>query len=483
MKFESGIHRRRLLWRILTFYIVSSAFILFILVWYAGVQHYNYLVHLDDLAPHTIQKAVTALRARVACVGLVLITLSALGGGLAWIPLDRHLRRIRRSVEEYAHGNFGLRMPSSRFSEIGMLADTLNWMAGQLEDRVSAEVRRRNEQEAVLASMVEGVIAVDTEQRIININRAAVTLLGLASRDVQGKAILEVVRNPDLQRFIHTTLASRKTTEGDLVLHGREEKFIQATGSALTDSDGNQIGALIVLNDVTRLRRLENMRQEFVANVSHELKTPITSIKGFMETLQDGALEQPEEARRFLDIIARQADRLDAIIEDLLSLSRIEQESERGEITHKAGRVSEILHGAVLACSTKAEAREINVKQECSPQLQARMNAPLLEQAVINLLDNAIKYSEPGKNVQVSAHEEDGRIAIVVRDEGPGISKEHQDRIFERFYRVDKSRSRQLGGTGLGLSIVKHIVQAHSGKIMVTSEPGKGSVFTLLIPR
>jgi len=476
-------YRCRLLWRILAFYIGSSAAILFFLVWYTGIQHHDYLASLKDLSPPNIHEAVSTLRFSIASVGVILIALSAVVGALAWVPLDRHLRRIRQSVEEYARGNFGMRMPSSRFSEIGLLADTLNWMAGQLEDRVSAEVRRRNEQEAVLASMVEGVIAVDSEQCVININRAAVTLLGLASRDVQGKAILEVVRNPDLQRFIHTTLASRKTIEGDLVLHGREDKFIQATGSALTDSDGNQIGALIVLNDVTRLRRLENMRQEFVANVSHELKTPITSIKGFMETLQDGAINEPVEARRFLDIIARQADRLDAIIEDLLSLSRIEQESERGEITHKTSRVAEILHGAVLACSTKSEARNITVDQECSPQLQARMNAPLLEQAVINLLDNAIKYSEPGKRVRLSAREQDGRIAIEVKDEGPGILKEHQNRIFERFYRVDKSRSRQLGGTGLGLSIVKHIVQAHSGKVMVESEPGKGSTFTMLIPR
>jgi two-component system phosphate regulon sensor histidine kinase PhoR len=243
------------------------------------------------------------------------------------------------------------------------------------------------------------------------------------------------------------------------------------------------MGVVVVLNDVTRLRKLENTRREFVANVAHELKTPITSIKGFVETLLDGAYREPENNLKFLQILARQADRLHAIIEDLLTLSRIEEEAEQGKIFLSSGRLSRVLQGALRICESRAQEKSISLSLTCSEDLKAQINAPLLEQAVVNLVDNAIKYSAPGSTVQVKAEPQPSEVVIQVSDQGCGIAPEHLSRLFERFYRVDAGRSRKIGGTGLGLAIVKHIAQAHGGRATVDSSSGQGSTFSIhLLP-
>jgi two-component system, OmpR family, phosphate regulon sensor histidine kinase PhoR len=230
------------------------------------------------------------------------------------------------------------------------------------------------------------------------------------------------------------------------------------------------------------VHRLENVRRDFVANVSHELKTPVASIKGFVETLLDGALDDHADARRFLGIVSRQADRLASIIEDLLALSRIEQSETSGTLPLDQQPLAGLLVTATDDCRPRATERSIRLELTCPPMLMVTVNGPLLEQAVINLVDNAIKYSEPGKTVWLSADADADGTAIRVRDEGCGIAAEHLPRLFERFYRVDKARSRNLGGTGLGLSIVKHIVQAHAGTIAVESTPGVGTTFTIRLP-
>ncbi|MFQ5646573.1 MAG: sensor histidine kinase [bacterium] len=212
------------------------------------------------------------------------------------------------------------------------------------------------------------------------------------------------------------------------------------------------------------------------------MKTPITSIKGFVETLMDGAKDDPESADRFLGIIATQAERLNAIIEDLLTLSRIEQEEEEGEIPLKDTPLKEVLVSAMQACTLKNEAKNITLQFSCPQELRANMNPPLLEQAVINLIDNAVKYSKPESTVFISGKRSDTEVSITVKDHGCGIEQEHLARLFERFYRVDKARSRKLGGTGLGLAIVKHIAGAHKGRVSVESTLGEGSVFSLFLP-
>jgi two-component system phosphate regulon sensor histidine kinase PhoR len=238
-----------------------------------------------------------------------------------------------------------------------------------------------------------------------------------------------------------------------------------------------------VFSDVTQLRRLEDMRRDFVANVSHEIKTPLTAIKGFVETLHQNAVETPEEAQRFLGIIAKHVDRLNTIIEDLLMLSRIENEGERGDIMREKTRLRDIFQNAVQICRPQADEKRIRVEMEGDEGLAAMVDPVLLEQAAVNLLDNAIKYSDPEKTVRIRARRLDREIQVQVQDHGIGIEKKHLPRLFERFYRVDKARSRALGGTGLGLAIVKHIAQAHGGHVTVESRLGQGSLFTIHLPR
>ena len=238
-----------------------------------------------------------------------------------------------------------------------------------------------------------------------------------------------------------------------------------------------------MLNDVTRLKRLEAVRRDFVANVSHELKTPVTSIKGFAETLEDGALDDPEAARRFVRIIAGQADRLNSIIEDLLALSTLEQSGDSPLLQLEEADLCDVVAVALEVCGPKAEAKSIELREDCPGRLLARVSPPLLEQAVVNLIDNAVKYSAEGSAVVVTLEETGDEVVVSVTDEGPGVAREHLPRLFERFYRVDKARSRDLGGTGLGLAIVKHIAQTHGGRVSVDSVVGRGSTFRIHLPR
>jgi two-component system, OmpR family, phosphate regulon sensor histidine kinase PhoR len=428
-----------------------------------------------------IDQALHALYLQVVLAGLATAVLAAGLSLLVSRHLSRPLEEMKRGAQRFARGELGGRLEISGSEETRELGAALNRMAAELDDRIRTVLQQRNEQDAVLASMVEGVLAVDSEERIIRLNQAAARFLGVQPESVQGRRIQEVVRKADLLRFVGRALQSAEAVEGDIVLRDAEERYLQAHGTLLRGEKGQVIGALIVLNDVTRLHRLENVRRDFVANVSHELKTPITAIKAAAETLLDGAAEDPDGARRFTGIIAKQADRLNAIIDDLLALSRIEQ-GDRESLPLARGALRPVLEAALLACGLSAQAKGVGINLFCAPELQARINAPLLEQAVVNLLTNAIKYSESGGKIVVDASQFQGRVTIKVQDWGCGIAAEHLPRLFERFYRADKARSRNLGGTGLGLAIVKHIVQAHGGEVIVHSTPGQGSVFTIALP-
>ena len=411
--------------------------------------------------------------------------ITALAGLLAWwsahgisVPLDQ----MRQAAERLADGQWNARVVAAEQQELADVTEAFNRMAEQLQQRIGRLIQNNNEQQAVLASMAEGVLAVDAQERIISLNPASGRLLGLDQAQAQGRRLQEVVRNADLSRFITRALACRDSIESDILLHGDRERVMQAQGSALHDAQAQPIGAVIVLNDVTDFRRLEHIRRDFVANVSHELKTPVTSIKGFVETLLDGAMHDPVHTERFLQIVAKQADRLHAIIEDLLSLSKIEEHEDHDDIVAEVVPLRPLLESVVNACSAAAQT-EVEVRLECDEQLSARVNKVLMEQAVTNLLDNAIKYSDPSRPVRVVAAFNDGEVQISVADRGAGIAKEHLARIFERFYRVDPARSRKLGGTGLGLAIVKHIVQAHHGRVTVDSTLGAGTTFTIHLPK
>lgn len=393
--------------------------------------------------------------------------------------ISRPIERIRRAAERYAAGDYSNRIYMTRPPEYVELAKSMNRMAREMDRRLHEITRQRNEREAILAGMREGLIAVDQDERIVLMNPAAEEMLGIGAAEATGRLVQEELRNVELQQFVTRALAG-EAASAETLLHWPGGKMVQAGASPLTGEDGARTGLLLVLNDVTRLNRLENLRREFVANVSHELRTPITSIKGFIETLRDGALSDPEAGPRFLEIIARQADRLNAIIEDLLALSRIEREAERDAIEISACEIKPLIEHTVQQFAPQAASKEMRIELDCPKGMSVRANAQLLEQALSNLIDNAIKYSQPGKSVRVVARAGE-RVSISVIDQGVGIPPEHLQRIFERFYRVDPARSREAGGTGLGLAIVKHIVQAHGGQVAVESRQGVGSTFTITI--
>ncbi|MCX6998577.1 MAG: ATP-binding protein [Kiritimatiellaeota bacterium] len=416
---------------------------------------------------------------------LSVVVIAALAAGLSlylsW-RLIRPLKALQSTAEHFARGDFEHRLPSSRTVEIAGLADSMKRMARQLDERIQTVNRQRVESEAVLACMSEGVLAVNHDHVVIRINRAAGDMLEVAPEAALGRNLVEIVRNPALQAFVAQALHAAAPIEQALQLYGRLERFVQAHGTVLQDAAGRRIGALVVLNNITRLHRLEDQQREFVANVSHELKTPITAIKGFVETLLSPGDHKPEDAQRFLAIVQRHSARLDTIIDDLLALSRIEQDEEQGALERAEADWHDVVDHALQLCRARASSKEIVLENRCIPPLPARVNVRLLEQALVNLLDNAIQYSPPGQVVSVEAQRQAERWVIVVRDHGCGIAAEHLPHLFERFYRVDKARSRSSGGTGLGLAIVKHILQAHGGGVTVESQPGQGSTFSIWLP-
>ncbi|MCL4192029.1 MAG: cell wall metabolism sensor histidine kinase WalK [Thermoguttaceae bacterium] len=437
-----------------------------------------------SIATSDVHEMIRSLHARLAWAGLIVALLAAGISLFVVRRIARPLEEIQRGAERFAGGDLQHKLPIPHTAEVAALAESMNRMALQLDDRINAAIRERNAREAVLSSMVEGVLAVDVDERVISINRAGAEVLGLEMGRVEGRTLQEVVRNPDLQRLVAQVLSSRNEVASEIeILHrGGGLRTLDAQGTVLRDAQGQAAGALVVLHDVTRLKRLENVRRDFVANVSHELKTPVTSIKGFVETLLDGAMHNSADAERFLRIIAAQADRLGAIIEDLLMLSRVEQGVDKAGIELHPGDIAPILERAAGICQHKAAERQITLDVRCEPDLAATVSTPLVEQAVVNLIDNAVKYSPAGATVSVAAERVADEIAIRVVDRGCGIPREHLGRVFERFYRVDKARSRELGGTGLGLAIVKHIAQAHGGRATAQSIVGQGSTFTIWLP-
>jgi two-component system phosphate regulon sensor histidine kinase PhoR len=426
-----------------------------------------------------IDAKLEALQTGKIFFGLAVAGLAA--GASLWVTrrISRPIEAMRRGAEAFASGNLALRLPAPDTEELARLSMAMNRMAGDLSDRIRMVEEQRNELGAILSSMREGVVGVDADERIININPAAARMFLRQPREMIGRAVQEVIRSPQLHRFIKASLSGEAPRDADITFYHEGECVLNTHGTALRNAAGRQIGILVVFHDVTRLRRLETMRREFAANVSHEIKTPLTAIKGFVETLRSGALEKPEEARRFLEIIDRHTERLAAIIGDLMKLSEIEQ---RGQLPVRRARLRPALSNAVEVCRPAGAERGIRVSLDCDEEMEAEIHPAFLEQALVNLVENAIKHGPDGGRVRVAADRTESEIRIRVIDRGPGIAPPHLPRIFERFYRVDKSRSRKEGGTGLGLAIVKHIIQAHGGRVAAESVVGEGSVFSVFLP-
>ncbi|MCL5105002.1 MAG: ATP-binding protein [Armatimonadetes bacterium] len=435
------------------------------------------------LPAHALDAVPATAIHRIIIGALLIVILAGIASYLAVRRIGEPLMRMKSAAVRFASGDLASRVAVPDTEEFASLADTLNSMAEQLDMYLRTIRHQSGEQQAILSSMNEGVVAVDKQERVLILNPAAEALLGVTADSAKGRPIHEVIRHPSLRQLLlrlHATEANEPAVD-EFAIHTPSEKLVQVIGTALKDAQGSDIGALVVLTDVTNTRRLEGLRRDFVANVSHELRTPITSIKGFAETLRDGAINDPEKAKEFLAVLARQADRLNSIIEDLLTLSRLEQAAGTADIPLELTPIKNIIDTAIEDCQLRAAEHGVSVNIECEPDLKAEVNAPLLEQAIVNLLDNAIKHG-PGGTVTVKAKGTSGELVISVADTGCGIEQEHISRLFERFYRVDKARSRKLGGTGLGLAIVKHIVQVHQGIIDVQSAPGRGSTFSIRIP-
>ncbi|MFH2046737.1 MAG: ATP-binding protein [Pseudomonadota bacterium] len=436
-----------------------------------------------SLSISSIDETLCHIYRSIAWGGLFIALFAAALSYLASRYVSRPIEEIRNGAKRFTEGDLKYRLPSIETEELESLSTSLNHMAGQLEEKIENSNRQQNQLQAVLTSMVEGVVAVDKEERIISVNQAAAKIFESSTEELQGRLIQEVIRNRDLQGFVKKALLNEARVEQDIFFYKNGERIINAYCNPLQDIDGKQIGTLVVVYDVTHLRRLENIRKDFVANVSHEIKTPLTAIKGFVETLQQGAFDNPEESRRFLQIISKHVKRLNSIVDDLLSLSRLEQKDKQLQLKLETIQIRHILISAIQLCQPKADDKHIIIDLDCKEELTAKLDPNLFEEVFVNLIDNAIKYSPEGKIVKITTEEKDSNIAIHFMDQGVGIDKQYLDRLFERFYRVDAARSRNLGGTGLGLAIVKHILQLHGGHIIVESTPGAGSTFSIFLPK
>lgn len=392
---------------------------------------------------------------------------------------------FKEHVERMSAGNFTAFATArdSDPSEIVALGSSINEIQAQLDLRMKKIIRQKAEKDGIFSSIMEGVIAIDEFGSIISINYAAYNMLDLPDRRLKDEKLVHLVTNHDLHEFIACSLNDANAHEMELRLEVKGEiRYLTVKAAPLKVSASEINGAVLVINDVSRLRRLENLRKEFVANVSHELKTPLTTIHGFAETLLNPSVISVSDREEYLKIILKNSIRISAIIDDLLMLSKLEQASDASEIFLSPTAIAPIIHNAIDSCQSKASAHAINMEFEQTANPLALINPNLLEQALVNLLDNAIKYSDDGSSVVISLRVQDSSVVIEVKDFGIGIPKHLLPRLFERFYRVDKARSRKMGGTGLGLSIVKHILIVHHGRIEVESDVSKGSLFRVILP-
>lgn len=428
----------------------------------------------------SVQKTLFAIR-KIVLIGLIFalalaFVLGSLVAGNTIRPINRMIQVSRR----FSEGDFSRRIIKGSKDEIGELADTLNKMAQDIEDKIK-EVRTQNQKlAAVFNSMIEGVIVVDKKGHIVSINHTIEKIFGVLKKDVEEKAFLEAIRNNDISDVITAVLEKGQLVSVELTLMYPVSRIFEVSATPIFGN--NEVtGCLVVIHDITETRKLETMRSDFIANVSHELKTPLTSIKGFIETLLEGALDDKENSRNFLIIIQEHAERLNELVNDLLSLSHLE--SKEITLDKKDMHLRPLAEKVILGFKSQLRKNFIEIEDELPASLSIKADNNRIEQVFTNLIDNAIKFNKEKGFIRIYSQEEAGKIKIVVEDSGSGIPEKDMSRIFERFYRVDKARSRELGGTGLGLSIVKHIVELHNGSVGVESVEGVGSKFWIVIPK
>ncbi|MCY3757263.1 MAG: ATP-binding protein [Acidobacteria bacterium] len=419
----------------------------------------------------------------VVAVGAALAILAATVLGLVLARnFVKPVKAMTAVAEGMARGDYNRRLPATRTDELGDLARALNQTAKSSQNRMETIITDRNKLLSLLKGMVEGVVAVDRDERVLQMNSAAGKILGASPETSISKPIWEVTRVLQVCDILSRTLKSGRDVKDELRLATRsQDQVVEMLASPLFDGEGELVGAVVVLHDVSDLHRLQTVRRDFVANASHELKTPIAAIRALVETVIDDRSMRSSDQANFLAKIWNQSMRLSSLVTDLLTLSRLE--SSPGGPVLRPIDLRESVRVAVHALLPTSEERGIAVHTEVPENpVQVLGDAEALGQLTTNLLDNAIKYTGRGGQVWVRLKTEDGQALIEVQDTGMGIAPQDQARVFERFYRVDKARSRELGGTGLGLSIVKHIAVIHQGQVFVESTPGIGSTFRASLP-
>jgi two-component system phosphate regulon sensor histidine kinase PhoR len=413
-------------------------------------------------------------------VAALVVIVGAFG---AWIRSRQIARRVAK-LEEFsarlATGDFRPMDPGPGGGTLERLARRLNQTAGELEKQIRLLTDERNRSAAILRSMVEGVFVISPQERVLFSNRAFSRMLGLETISVEGRPLLEAIRQTHLLAVIKKALASEEEISSEISVGTVQPRSFAVTAAPVR-ADGGHAGAVLVLHDITELRRLERVRQDFVANVSHEFRTPLTAMQGFAETLLGGALEDEQNRRHFVEIIRDHAARLARLTEDLLKLSSIEA----GQLNLEFHPVSvaQLVESCMETVRLKAASKQLTLAADVPSEIPTiRGDANRLQEVLQNLLDNAVQYTPPGGSILVSAAPKDAEVTVTVTDTGIGIPQAEQVRIFERFYRVDAARSREAGGTGLGLSIARHIVDAHGGRLWLESTVGEGSRFHFSVP-
>ena len=427
----------------------------------------------------SVQKTLSTTRKTVFLGLFFSLVLAFVLGSIAASRVIKPINRMINASRKFSEGDFSRRIIQPSQDEIGELAATLNKMAQDIENKIK-EIRAQNQKlAAIFNSMIEGVIIIDKAGRIVSINQAVEKIFGVVKGDAAGKIFLEVIRNNDIAEVISAILKKGEPVSAELTLIYPVRRIFEVNATPIFDNDTIG-GCLLVIHDITEIRRLETMRRDFVANVSHELKTPLTSIKGFVETLLEGALDDKENNRNFLKIIQNHAERLNSLVEDLLSLSYLESKETilNKESLNLRLQLEEVISGF------KSQLKKMNVaiKNDLPAGISINADKNRIEQVFTNLIDNAIKFNKEKGSIRVYSREANGKIEVFVEDSGIGIPEKDIPRVFERFYRVDKARSRELGGTGLGLSIVKHIIELHNGSVGVESVEGLGSKFWFTLP-
>jgi two-component system phosphate regulon sensor histidine kinase PhoR len=414
--------------------------------------------------------------------GALALLLALLATGLLSLvfsaSLGRSLEEVMEAARQYAQGNLSARIGVRRDDELGELARIINQSADQLQGRMAEIARDRGRTAAILSAMDDGVLAVDHRGTVIVANASLTRALDL--REPLGRHYLEVIRQHEVGALIEDVLRGGERREAEVeILHlGR---VFTITGVPFPGEEGTPYGVVLTFNDTTERHRVERIRRDFVANASHELRTPLTSIRGFVEALEDGAVAEPETAQRFLGKIRTHADRMATLVEDLLELSRLESGDRAPEWEETLP--AEVAGDVVASFGGLATRKDISLRHVDRGSPEVLTDPERLRRILENLVDNAVKYTPEGGRIEVTTSPgPDGAARVEVADNGPGIATEHLERIFERFYRVDKARSRELGGTGLGLSIVKHLAEGMGASVSVESEPGEGSRFTVSLP-